>query len=141
MTWRAWTAAVVGLAAAAIPPATVLGRAPDGAAAPATRLAIIYRPHGLYPKPGQPAPVDRWTLTCGPVGGTLPTRAVACRELAAHGSDLVHPGVQCMVIVLGGPSATVTGTWNGERVSFASSTCSRAWSDLTALLTGSTRAR
>jgi len=124
----------VALAAAALSASAV-------GATGATRLAVTYRPHGLYPKRGESSSVYRWTLTCGPAGGTLPARAAACRELAAHGADLVHPGVQCMVIVVGGPSAVVTGTWNGERVNFTSTTCSRAWSTLPAVLTGSTRGR
>jgi hypothetical protein len=49
--------------------------------------------------------------------------------------------VQCFVIVRGGPTATVTGTLDGRRVSFASSTCSRAWTTLHALLTGSASTR
>jgi hypothetical protein len=42
-----------------------------------------------------------------------------------------------MVIVRGGPSATVDGTLNGHALHFTSSTCSRAWETLPALLTGS----
>ncbi len=102
-----------------------------GDKAPATRLTIVYRPHG------EGSVAHQWTLTCDPTGGTLPSRVVACRELAAHGDDLIHPGVQCMVILLHGPMATVTGTWAGHPVRFASSTCSRAWSTLGAVLTGS----
>ncbi len=111
--------------------ATVAASAAGG---PATRLTIVYRPHGGG-DPGSAA--HRWTLTCGPTGGTLPSRVAACRELAAHGEDLIQAGVQCMVIVLHGPTATVTGTWAGHPVHYVSSTCSRAWSTLRALLTGS----
>jgi hypothetical protein len=101
-----------------------------------TRLTIVYRPHGG----GEPGigVTHTWTLTCNPTGGTLPSRTTACRELAAHGNDLIHPGVQCLVIVRGGPMATVNGVWSGHRVQYVSSTCSRAWSTLRALLTGST---
>jgi hypothetical protein len=78
----------------------------------------------------------QWTLTCDPTGGTLPSLVAACRELAAHGNDLIHTGVECMVIVLHGPTATVNGTWNGHRVQYVSSTCSPAWTTLRAVLTG-----
>ncbi len=95
---------------------------------------ITYSPHGA----GEPgAARHRWTLTCGPVGGTLPSRVVACRELAAHGDDLINPGVECLVIVRGGPLATVTGSWEGRSVHYVSTTCSRAWTTLRAVLTGS----
>ncbi len=95
---------------------------------------ITYSPHGA----GEPgAARHRWTLTCGPVGGTLPSRVVACRELAAHGGDLINPGVECLVIVRGGPLATVTGSWEGRSVHYVSTTCSRAWTTLRAVLTGS----
>ncbi len=110
-----------------------------GAASPSgrgatTRLVIVYQPHGAG---GVGGPGHRWTLTCDPVGGTLPSRVDACRELAAHGEDLIHPGVECMVIVRGGRMATVSGTWDGRAVHFVSTTCSRAWGTLPALLTGS----
>jgi hypothetical protein len=119
------------------PASSITSSAMAVAAGPATRLTIVYRPHGG----GDPGSVaHRWTLTCDPTGGTLPSRVVACRELAAHGADLIHPGVQCMVIVLHGPTATVTGTWAGHPVRYVSSTCSRAWSTLPAVLTGSSSA-
>jgi hypothetical protein len=109
-----------------------------GAAQPSkTRLVVVYKPHGAYPKPGQSTRSHRWTLSCDPARGSHPLPATACRELAAHRSDLLHPGAQCMVIVRGAPSATVSGTVEGHKVTFSSSTCSRAWTTLHALLTGS----
>ena len=102
-----------------------------------TRLVVVYKPHGAYPKEGQSTRSYRWTLACDPPRGSHPRPTTACRELAAHRADLLHPGVQCMVIVRGAPSATVSGTLEGHKLSFGSSTCSRAWTTLHVLLTGS----
>jgi len=125
-----------GPAAVSAPASTPApSQVPAASAAARTRLTIVYRPHGG----GDPGAgvTHQWTLTCNPTGGTLPSRTEACRELAVHGNDLIHTGVQCMVIVLHGPMATVNGTWDGRRVQYVSSTCSRAWSTLGAVLTGS----
>ena len=138
--WRVRSARLGrGLAACLLLGAVVTACAsgsPGGGAsrAPATRLAVTYAPHGAGVTG---AAHHTWTLTCAPTGGTLPSRQLACRELAAHGEDLINPGVECMVIVRGGPMATVTGTWQGRAVRFSSTTCSRAWTTLRALLTGS----
>jgi hypothetical protein len=107
--------------------------APVAARNASTRLTIVYEPRGAG---GAPSAAHRWTLTCSPTGGTLPSRTTACRQLAAHGADLVNPGVQCLVIVRGGRTATVNGTWEGKPVHFVASTCSRAWTTLPAVLTG-----
>ena len=133
-------AVVVAAAVAAISSSAATSTRGSSATA-RTSLTIVYRPHGSLPLHGEPTPTLRWTLTCDPVGGTLPARTAACHELSAHGEDLIDPGIQCMVIVLGGATSTVTGTWEGHAVHFVSSTCDRAWSTLPAVLTGSTAGR
>ena len=40
-----------------------------------TALTITVWPQGLD------GPSERWTLRCGPTGGTLPARVAACRKL------------------------------------------------------------
>lgn len=114
---------------------TTRGAAPTSPR-PVMRLTVTYRPHGAYPRPGQANPSSRWTLTCRPPGGTHPARAAACAELERHAGDLAAPRVRCLVIVAGAPSAAVTGTIDGRRIAFATSTCAPAWRTLHALLTG-----
>ena len=56
-----------------------------------------------------------WTLTCGPVGGTLPHPARACRELNST-LDPFAPlarGIACPMIYYGPQTATITGWWHG----------------------------
>ncbi|HSO98384.1 MAG TPA: SSI family serine proteinase inhibitor, partial [Solirubrobacteraceae bacterium] len=103
---------------------------------PAMRLTVTFRTHGAYPRPGQANPTRRWTLECWPPGGSHPARAAACKELAHHAGDLSARRVQCLVIVAGAPSATVSGTVRGRRIAFAASTCAPAWRTLRVLLTG-----
>jgi len=61
-----------------------------------------------------------WRLTCDPPGGDHPDAEAACAALAAHGATALPPVPkdQVCTMVYGGPqTATVTGTWRGERVS------------------------
>ncbi len=61
---------------------------------------------------------QRWTLTCGPAGGTLPHPAAACATLA-HLSDPFAPvrhGMMCAMIYSGPQTATIEGTWHGKQV-------------------------
>lgn len=61
----------------------------------------------------------RWTLTCGPAGGTHPDAEAACAILAAHGDLALPPKRKDMACtqVYGGPeTASVNGTWRGRRV-------------------------
>jgi hypothetical protein len=104
-------------------------------------LVIVYRPHGRYPAPGQTDRNYRWTLSCGPPRGNHPARAAACFELAHHEKDLSAGGPQCLVIIRGGRSASVTGDVRGASIQFVASTCSPAWRTLPALLTGSVSRR
>ena len=60
-----------------------------------------------------------WTLTCDPPGGSHPDPAVACRVLQAHGSNALPPvrkDVACTQVYGGAEKATISGTWQGQRV-------------------------
>ena len=60
-----------------------------------------------------------WRLTCDPPGGTHPHPKAACRVLEANGAAAL-PSVSkdkaCTQIYGGPETATVTGTWQGQRV-------------------------
>jgi len=89
---------------------------PAGSAVAVTSLTIRYES-----APGAGAQV--WTLTCGPDGGSHPDAAAACAMLARLAVDGVDPFAptpknQPCTMVYGGPDVgTVTGTWNGRKVS------------------------
>ncbi|HEY3955294.1 MAG TPA: SSI family serine proteinase inhibitor [Streptosporangiaceae bacterium] len=61
----------------------------------------------------------RWTLTCDPVGGTHPDAQAACAALAGakHPFAPVAAGIMCSMIASGPQTATITGTWHGQKVS------------------------
>ena len=85
-----------------------------GAGAPATDLRITVWPEGK----GEATALE-WRLRCGPVGGTLPRRAQACRALAAleHPFVPVPDNVVACTQIYGGPQvARVTGSFRGRRV-------------------------
>lgn len=54
-----------------------------------------------------------YTLTCAPVGGTLPNAAKVCSTLAAS-VTLLAPTGQCAIRVGDTGSQEVTGTWQGS---------------------------
>jgi subtilisin inhibitor-like len=60
----------------------------------------------------------RWRLRCGPVGGTLPARARACRRLLALERPFrpVPSGAACIQIYGGPEVAEVRGRLRGEPV-------------------------
>ncbi len=60
----------------------------------------------------------RWTLTCDPVGGTLPGATAACTALARAAEPFapVKRGVMCAMIYGGPQIATINGTWHGAIV-------------------------
>ncbi|HWG55236.1 MAG TPA: SSI family serine proteinase inhibitor [Gaiellaceae bacterium] len=100
--------AALALAASTLPAASATTVAPA-----TTSLTISFWDEGRE----QGAP-KRWTLRCGPVGGTHPKRAEACRKLATLkapfaplGDDLV-----CTQIYGGPQQAIVTGKYRGSRV-------------------------
>ncbi len=78
---------------------------------PPVSLTIAVRPR---PQAG----AQRWTLTCGPAGGTLPHPAAACAALARVHDPFgpVRRGVMCSMIYGGPQAATIVGTWHGKRV-------------------------
>jgi Subtilisin inhibitor-like len=60
-----------------------------------------------------------WTLTCGPVGGTHPTPAVACGVLGAKGAKSlpeVAEASTCAQLYGGPEKVRITGTWKGKAV-------------------------
>jgi hypothetical protein len=78
-----------------------------------TSLNITAWPNGA----GQ-TPKRTYTLTCAPVGGTLPHRAAACRKLAALKAPFasVPKGMACTEIYGGPQEALVTGRFRGHSV-------------------------
>jgi Subtilisin inhibitor-like len=66
---------------------------------------------------GSEAPTKVWTLHCPP-GGNLPDAATACNKLAEVKDPFapVPKGTACTQIYGGPEIATVSGTFNGERV-------------------------
>jgi Subtilisin inhibitor-like len=61
----------------------------------------------------------RWTLTCDPAGGSHPDPQAACATLAQAKDPFapVSPRVMCPMIASGPQTASITGVWNGQRVS------------------------
>ena len=63
----------------------------------------------------------RWTLTSDPPGGTHPDPEGACRALDRVRAPFapVPPEMACLQVYGGPETATITGTWRGERVDAA----------------------
>ncbi len=88
--------------------------APVAQASSTTALTIVY-----VADSERPSERVRWTLRCEPVGGTLPRRAAACRELARVGwraFQPVPPDMACTEIFGGPQVAIVSGRVDGRRV-------------------------
>ena len=87
------------------------GGASHSASQPSASLTINVRP-------GPHATVRHWTLTCGPVGGSLPGRAAACAALSRVKDPFapVSRGMMCPMIYSGPQTASITGRWHGSRV-------------------------
>jgi len=81
------------------------------AAAAFTSLAIAF-------SAGEGDPASHWTLRCGPVGGTLPKAAQACRRLNALDNPFAPiPKDAACTQVYGGPqTARVKGTFRGRSI-------------------------
>jgi hypothetical protein len=96
---------VAMLLAAVVAPAAVSG-------GPRTDLRITVWPDGAK------KPAHRWTLQCGPTGGTLANAARACSQLAAMQRPFapVPPDLACTEIYGGPAVALVTGMHKGRRV-------------------------
>jgi hypothetical protein len=101
-------ALLIGLLAAA------LGcGAAQSAATPATSLTISYWAEGR-----EEGGMQRWTLRCEPVGGTLPRRANACARLDSMTNPFAPLGKNLVCTdQYGGPQeAIVAGTFEGRRI-------------------------
>ena len=106
--------------------------APAQAAQPTASLTIQ-----VTQAPGSTA--QRWTLRCGPPGGSLPGAPSACAAIART-SDPFGPvphGTMCSMIDSGPQTAVVAGTWDGKAVDATYSrvnSCQTArWNRLAAL--------
>ena len=112
---RAAVAAVIGavaaLAAACGCQAVTANAGAPTNAVPSSLVISVAAARGATP--------HRWTLTCDPVGGTHPDAQAACAALASakHPFAPVAGGVMCPMIASGRQTATITGTWHGQKVS------------------------
>jgi Subtilisin inhibitor-like len=81
------------------------------AAAAVTALSIVV-------SPGDGGAGKRWTLECGPTGGSLPKAAAACRKLAQLGAWYapIPEGTACTQVFGGPETARVTGRYRGRRL-------------------------
>ena len=72
----------------------------------------------VWPNGQGHAPVRTYTLTCAPLGGTLPQRALACQKLVQLKAPFapVPAGTACTQIYGGPQEARVTGRFRGSRV-------------------------
>jgi len=79
----------------------------------ATSLHITVWPHGR-----DHSPQRTFTLTCAPVGGTLPRRQSACARLTALRSPFAPtPAQRACTQIYGGPQeAFVSGRFRGRRI-------------------------
>ena len=77
-----------------------------------TSLTIMLWPQGMD------GPRERWTLRCGPTGGTHPAAVAACRRLASLEQPFrpVPRNAVCTEIYGGPDVAVVAGTFRGRRV-------------------------
>jgi hypothetical protein len=78
----------------------------------ATALTIVVWPQGTD------GPSDRWTLRCGPTGGTLPARVASCRKLSSLANPFrpIPKDAVCTDIYGGPQVARVTGRYKGRRI-------------------------
>jgi hypothetical protein len=72
----------------------------------------------LWPNGRGHAPIETYTLTCAPVGGTLPHAAAACAGLAPLKAPFAptRKGTPCTMIYGGPQEALVTGVFRGALV-------------------------
>jgi hypothetical protein len=83
-----------------------------GLAAAVTALTITVWPQGFD------GPSQRWTLRCGPTGGSLPARVAACRKLNSLSAPFrpISNDAVCTEIYGGPGIARVTGRFRGQRI-------------------------
>ena len=95
--------------------ASSVGVSTSGASDSATTLTITY----WQDENASAAWSARWTLRCNPVGGTLPTRRLACARLSRMTAAAFAPMPRDAVctLIYGGPQkAVVKGTWRGQPI-------------------------
>jgi hypothetical protein len=106
---------LLGVSAIMLAALTAACGSDDGSAAgaPAGRLTITVWPQGM-----EGGGARRWTLECGPAGGTHPNAAKACARLASVPAPFrpVPADVVCTQVFGGPEEALVTGTFRGRRV-------------------------
>jgi hypothetical protein len=81
----------------------------DSATAAATDLVVTVWPQGQ-------GRLRKWTLTCDPVGGTLPRPAAACSQLTPEALRPLPRDTICTQIYGGPQRARVTGRVDGRAV-------------------------
>jgi hypothetical protein len=81
------------------------------AAVALTALSIVFSPNNGGPQ-------TRWTLSCGPAGGTLSGAAQACARLQGMDNPFLPvPANMACTDVYGGPeTARVVGTFRGRHI-------------------------
>ena len=81
-------------------------------AAAVTALTITVWPQGLD------GTSQRWTLRCGPTGGTHPARVAACRKLSSLATPFRPvPNDAICTQIYGGPAvARIVGRFRGKHV-------------------------
>ena len=102
----------IGLLASILVAAAVLAQGAASAPAAAVDLRVTVWSEG---RQGQPR---TWTLRCGPMSGTHPARARACRMLARTGQPFrpVPKDMLCTQVFGGPDEALITGTFRGRRI-------------------------
>jgi hypothetical protein len=71
----------------------------------------------VWPQGKRGADPQRWTLRCGPVGGTLPAKSRACRRLLALKDPFAASGGGACIQIYGGPQvAEVRGRLRGAPI-------------------------
>jgi Subtilisin inhibitor-like len=89
---------------------TLAGAGPGGPSQPGTDLTIMVE---------EGPETTTWRLACDPPDGSHPDPERACAALAAEGAAALPPvsmDVACTEIWGGRQRATLTGTWQGQRV-------------------------
>ena len=107
---------LLGVSALALAALAAACGSDDGSAAagaPSGNLTIT-----VWPRGQSAGGARRWTLECGPAGGTHPRPVRACARLAATPSPFrpVPRDAMCTEIYGGPQEALVTGTYRGARV-------------------------
>jgi hypothetical protein len=92
----------------------VTGAQASGSTHAGTRLSITDYPGGI----GKPPAARRFSLRCGPAGGTVPNPARACRVLARlqHPFASVPAHTICSDLALGPQEAEVVGRLRGQSI-------------------------